>query len=200
MSEYELPQQVPDISIKTRQLSAGARHTIILDELSDLWQAGRTESGETLCKFTRLEFNYKFQRVACGWDVTAGITKDNRLFVWGNNAANQLGLPEKGIIKQPKELHLPDNAIPIEVKFGLKFIVVRTSSHKLLIAGLLRPLLKAQTAQFSIKKHNALEWLQVDDVMQFACGQSHISFIGSDGRVIDSIGECEGQDTFSKFL
>lgn len=193
MGEYELPSQVPVIPAKILQVSAGARHTTILDEFGDLWLAGRndtSEKGENLYKFTRLGFNYKFKCVSCGWDMTAAITKDNRLFVWGNNASNQLGVPEKGIIRQPRELHLPDNEFPIEVKFGLKFIAILSNTHHLFVTGLLKPFLQSHT-NFSIIKHNAVQWLRIDnnDVIHFACGQNHISFIRRDGYVIHSIGE-----------
>lgn len=198
VSEYELPQEVHDLPERIQKITAGARHTMILDEFGDLWLAGRNDmdvKGENLCKFKRLELNYKFKFVSCGWDMTAAISIENQLLVFGNNGSNQLGLSDKGIIRHPKELHLPDNEIPKEIKFGLKFIAILTQSNNLYITGILKPFLKSQMNSFSIINHNAVEWLRVinnsssEDIIYFACGQNHISFVRRDGLVIHSLGE-----------
>lgn len=197
MSEYELPLQVHDIPSRIKQISAGARHTIILDNIGDLWLSGRVHmQSETLSTFKKLELNYKFQYVSCGWDVIAAISTDNRLFVWGNNSSNQLGVSKKKLIEKPEELLLPDNETPIEVKFGLKFIAILTSLRNLYITGNLKPFLKTQINLFSLITHNSVEWLRTDnknasngDILYFACGQSHISFVRRDGLVIHGHGE-----------
>lgn len=198
MSEYELLCEVKNIPSRIRKICAGSRHTIILDDFGNLWFSGRNDMGqnvENLCKFTKLEFNYKIKRVSCGWDVTAAISDENRLFVWGNNMSNQLGFPEKGIIREPKELQLPDNEIPVEVKFGLKFLAILTSSHTLYITGQLKFFLKSQVYPFKIIKHNSIEWFRMDnndlteEVIHFACGQNHISFVRRDQLAIHGIGE-----------
>lgn len=152
-----------------------------------MWFAGRHEKARNLNEFTKLPQSFKTRSVTCGWDVTAVLSEDNRLFVWGSNL---LGISEKGIIKQPTQLHLPDNEIPIDVKFGLKFIAILTKSQKLFITGMiLRPFLKSPLKNFSLITHNSNDWLQADDISHFACGQNHVSYVTNDGHSIDGIGD-----------
>lgn len=182
-----------DISIK--KISAGARHSIILDESGDLWIAGRQSllnSAENLLNFTKLELKWKFKWVTCGWDISAALSEESRLFVWGNNASNQLGFIEKAAIKEPRELHLPDNEISIEVQFGLKFTAILSESRKLFITGALRSFQKSfPLKHFKVISHNSLEWLQTDTkIIHFTCGQNHIAYVTNDeDRVIHAIGD-----------
>lgn len=194
-----LPSEVHDIpSSKIKQISAGSRHTMLLEENGDLWFAGRCEmsgvGSVNLCKFTQLQLSWKSKYIACGWDVSASISEDNRLFVWGTNSSNQLGFVERKIIRDPTQLLLPDNEIPIEVKFGLKFTAILTQSRKLFVTGNLRSLLKSPSKHFKIITNNSLQWLQTDntitgDITHFACGENHILLVTNDGHMIHGIGD-----------
>lgn len=191
-TEYELPTEVSVPSISIKKISAGARHTILLDIDGDLHVAGKIDISQNgyYGTFTLIkDLKEKFKDVVCGFDTTAALTEDNRLLVWGNNKNNQLGIANLAVIREPAQVSLPDNQIPMNIRFGLKHTVIHTKSNRIYIVGVLKHF---KDAPYKIIVHNSIEWLQLmtddNDIAHIACGQNHTTFVSA-GHVINGFGD-----------
>lgn len=166
-------------------ISAGGGHTIIIDDSCDLWSSGWNNKGQLgigstndSSSFIKLNFNYKFRCVACGWDTSAGITFDDRLFVWGSNNQDQLGFSrtQYKVILAPTELKLPSNERVVDIQFGLRHSVILTKSNQLYIIGSLKHF---KSVNHHIVNHNSIEYLKVvvnSTISQIVSGQNHVAF------------------------
>lgn len=198
-----------------KKICGGARHTILLDESGCLYVAGKCEFTDNGYEgvFRKIETEHKFKDVFCGFDTTAAITHENRLFVWGNNSNNQLGVPKIKLIKEMMELTLPENDVPSTLNFGLKFLVIVTKSNKILITGLLKHFKNCENASHKIINHNSIDWLQlipsnftlnIHNLAHFTCGQNHISFVTNQHAVYsygeNKFGQCSQIESPEKII
>lgn len=179
-------------------VDGGGGHTIILDGAGDLWVTGWNSKGQLgigstvdASQFLKMNFDQKFRSVSCGWDTTAGITLDGRLFVWGSNIQNQLGFSNKEhkFISRPIELVLPDHEKVEDIKFGLRHSVVLTKSNQIFIAGSLKHF---KNVKHQIINHNLCDYIHIVPtckIHRIACGQNHISFVDDDRNSIRGIGD-----------
>ncbi|KAH8413421.1 hypothetical protein KR009_010981 [Drosophila setifemur] len=87
----------------------------------------------------------KFQEVpvdiiSCGWDISGAITVTKRLFVWGSNAFQQLGICQRGFmaVRRPMPVKLPREELVERISFGLRHCAVLTQDNKIYVFGRLR--------------------------------------------------------------
>lgn len=170
---------------------------MILDGTGSIWSSGWNNKGQLgsgstadTCRFTRINSNLKFRHLSCGWDTSAGITSDDRLFVWGSNSQNQLGFSNKEhkIIKRPIELKLPSGEMALDIRFGLRHSVILTKSNQMFVIGSLKHF---KTVKHKITVVNSCEFLQIvhdTKIVQVDCGQNHILFI-DEHNAIHGIGD-----------
>lgn len=187
--EYQLPQLIDlDHSIRNKEikyLSCGGSHTLLLDCDNYLWSTGRNNKGQlgvgstkSKNKFVKVSSSLNFQKVSAGWDCSAALTADSRLFVWGSNINCQLGFNDQLISNQltPKELSIPDEwGKPVELKFGLRFATILTDSKRIYITGSLKTFRKPNFLQVVHNKYSSCEYLSLQyEVESLACGQNHL--------------------------
>lgn len=196
-SELEFPQEVEVLPRNISSITAGAGHTIIRDESGDLWVTGWNNKGqlglgttEDKNRFEKVEFNEKFKSASAGWDTSAAITADNRLFVWGSNLQNQLGFSSKQhkLISRPVELKLPSDERPSSITFGLRHAAVLTSNNHIYITGSLKHF---KYSNHRIINHNSTEFMLIIPearITFIASGQNHITTC-NDRNSIHAIGD-----------
>lgn len=78
--------------------------------------------------------------IACGWDITGCITSTKKLYLWGSNAFQQLGICQRGFnaVRRPMPVKLPRGDIPLRLSFGLRHCAILTQNHNVYIFGKLR--------------------------------------------------------------
>jgi secretion-regulating guanine nucleotide exchange factor len=187
VSEVKLPLNPGDIT----QISCGGRHAVILSKNGEVFITGKNDLNYNSCQFTKYESGLKFTLISCGWDVSAGITNDKKLYVWGCNTSISNG----AIVKEPQKLTLPEDQTPEDIKFGLKHSAILTESNEILITGSLRHF-KKHTSRYATVHHNSVEWLRVtssDIITHFSAGQNFITF-AIHHHIVNGIGD----DKFSQ--
>lgn len=123
-----------------------------------------------------MNVHHKFRRVSCGWNSSAGISLDGRLYVWGSNNHNILGFSKKehSNFLVPTELKLPFGETAEDIQFGLQHAVILTKSSQIFILGSFKHF---KNVQHKIVVHNSTQYLHFmprAKVLQFASGQNHI--------------------------
>lgn len=196
-SEFELPTKVENPPRDIAQIVCGAGHTIVVDSCGNLEACGWNNKGQLgigttddSSKFVKVKCQEKYQRVSCGWDTSAGITKDGRLFVWGSNNQNKLGISSEvtKVITSPMELKLPSNEKCADIQFGLRHSVILTESKKIFLLGSLKHFKKVNHESIL---HNGVEFLLLNHncgVSQISSGQNHVSFL-DECNTIHGIGD-----------
>lgn len=63
-----------------------------------------------------------------------------KLYVWGSNAFQQLGICQRGFtsIRKPFLMQLPRNDVPVRISFGMRHTAVLTEDSKVYVYGRLR--------------------------------------------------------------
>lgn len=188
-TEFEAPARVtlPEPK-KIAQICGGGGHTIIVNDAGELRACGwnnKGQLGDGSTKdgpiFISIKCAQSFHKVSCGWDTSAGITKDGRLFVWGSNSHGQLGINrERNIISEPTELQLPSLEEAVDLQFGLRHSVILTASGKVLLLGSVKHF---KNCEHQVIRHNSIEFLQLvlsRKVTQVVSGQNHILVLSED--------------------
>ncbi|CAG0879762.1 unnamed protein product [Darwinula stevensoni] len=138
-----LPQDVlDDISC----ITGGGGHTVILTTSGKLYSAGWNNKGQLGYKtpgghsaaFKLIEKLSKHHiiSISCGWDFTAAVDVNGRLFTWGSNSFGQLGLPRsqvKDCTHEPAEVPLPYPAKTVSA--GLRHAAVVTVNFSVFMWG-----------------------------------------------------------------
>lgn len=80
------------------------------------------------------------ESIACGWDISGCITVTKKLYVWGSNSFQQLGLCQRefNAVRRPLSIILPRNDTPTRISFGLRHCAILTADHKIYVFGRLR--------------------------------------------------------------
>ncbi|XP_061392678.1 secretion-regulating guanine nucleotide exchange factor-like [Musca vetustissima] len=135
-----------------RSIQGGGGHVLVLDACGQVHACGwnnRGQLGLDLMRDCVSEFKTipgKFfddvavDVIACGWDISGCITMSRKLYVWGSNAFQQLGICQRGFtsIRKPFHMQLPRNDIPVRVTFGMRHTAVLTDDSKIYVYGRLR--------------------------------------------------------------
>ncbi|KAI8130598.1 hypothetical protein FF38_03642 [Lucilia cuprina] len=135
-----------------RSIRGGGGHVLILDACGRVHACGWNNRGqlgldsirECLNEFKAIPGKF-FQDdtvdlIACGWDISGCITTSRKLYVWGSNAFQQLGICQRGFtsIRKPFHMQLPRNDTPLRISFGMRHTAVLTDDSKIYIYGRLR--------------------------------------------------------------
>lgn len=183
-------------------VSPGGGHSIIMNSLGQLFVTGQNNKGqlgicnnkEVVLMYQWLETNLVFKKISCGWDSSAAITRDDKLFVWGSNSHQQLGFSKEKykFITTPTVLMLPNNEVPIKVSFGLRFMAVLSKSNRIYIIGSCRHFMNSiETFRGKIDSINGADIIELNPksiIIQISCGQNHIIFLDENNE-INGIGD-----------
>ncbi|XP_046822526.1 secretion-regulating guanine nucleotide exchange factor isoform X2 [Vespa crabro] len=191
-----LPQEIDlsSYSFKAediRKIVGGAGHSLILDKNGHVYSCGWNNKGQLGQPEKEDKLNFERVRgvleneiiidIACGWDSSAALTNQGKLYMWGSNGFGQLGI-------DPFELrhsYEPIETIPCEnieqIAMGLRHTAVITQDHRILVCG------AANKGQLGLKndfsddiekksKHNYYPFTYVPELknsMSVSCGQHH---------------------------
>ena len=200
-SEFIKPTTINLVSGDITAMSLGGGHSIILNNLGQLFVTGQNSKGQLginnrdeVFMYQWLETNLVFKTISCGWDSSAAITKDDKLYVWGSNARQQLGFSSETVklFTTPTELILPCNEVPTLISFGLNFMVILCKSNRIYITGSCKYFL-TELEQFHIKSEliNDIPIIQLNPeaiMIQISCGQKHIVLL-DENNLIYAIGD-----------
>lgn len=201
--ECILPREVDlsNCSLETEKISkivGGAGHTLILDRDGRVYSCGWNNKGQlgfpvkedvlTLQEIHK--FEEKVVDIACGWDYSAALTINGRLFLWGSNCFGQLGKDPNSLrwTCEPFEI-TTDRAIE-GVSMGLRHTALVTDNHNVLMAG------TGSKGQLGLDGFNSsgnegirhavytfAEVPTLSNVRDVSCGQHHTIATGMDGTL-----------------
>ncbi|KAH8269310.1 hypothetical protein KR018_002322, partial [Drosophila ironensis] len=149
------PQRVPRCSFAAplvRCIRGGGGHVLILDTNGRVhacgWnnrgQLGLDSTDECHSQFRMIPSEFfgevPVEIISCGWDVSGAITLTKRLFFWGSNAFQQMGICQRGFtsVRRPISVKLPRDELAQRVSFGLRHCAVLTQDNKIYIFGRLK--------------------------------------------------------------
>ncbi|ALC37960.1 CG7420, partial [Drosophila busckii] len=135
-----------------RCIRGGGGHVLVLDTNGRVHACGWNNRGQLGLNSTE-ECHNEFsmvpseffeevpvETITCGWDISGAITVTKRLYVWGSNAFQQLGICQRGFIsvRRPMPVRLPREEPAVRISFGLRFCAVLTQDNKIYVFGRLR--------------------------------------------------------------
>ncbi|XP_030555298.1 secretion-regulating guanine nucleotide exchange factor [Drosophila novamexicana] len=150
-----VPQRLSKCSFQpqlVRCIRGGGGHVLILDRNGRVHSCGWNNRGqlgldsteECHNEFAMVPTEYfeevPVESISCGWDISGAITLTKRLFVWGSNAFQQLGICQRGFtsVRRPMPVRLPRDEAAQRLSFGLRFCAVLSQDRKIYIFGRLR--------------------------------------------------------------
>lgn len=193
------PVQVPipfDGHIET--MSGGGGHVLIYTDRNRLYSCGWNNKGQlglgdlldrNTFEKIRLELHpdERVLQLSCGWDTSAVLTTNHRLFVFGGNNFLQLGMKDpKEKIMAPLELKLPNDEVPLQVELSMRQIAIRTKSSSIWVSGKS----KAVEELLSVlpNPHAPFRVLTPDEPIEhITAGQHHINY--AQGNRVTGIGQ-----------
>lgn len=124
---------------KVRSISAGLHHCLLLNENGEVFSIGKSIKGELglgpfvdfIDKFTKIELKARITKIFANTKQSYAICEEGRVYCWGSNRNNELGLSESNDENHiPVLLNFPkvSNAEPIafDIQLGLRFTLFIT--------------------------------------------------------------------------
>ncbi|XP_015178313.1 PREDICTED: secretion-regulating guanine nucleotide exchange factor-like [Polistes dominula] len=191
-----LPQEI-DLSSYSfkpediQKIVGGAGHSLILNKNGHVYSCGWNNKGqlgqpekEDKLNFERIRGileNEIIVDIACGWDSSAALTNQGKLYMWGSNNFGQLGIDPSTL----RHSYEPIETMPCEkikrVAMGLRHTAVITQDHRIFVCG------AAGKGQLGLKdnsnesidrrnQHNFYPFTLISELKNVAdvsCGQHH---------------------------
>lgn len=181
-SEQELspkPVQFSDTK-NIIEFSGGGGHVIILLNTGKIYSCGWNHKGQLgigtttdQSNFQHIEISYPINRIFCGWDVSAAVTTNGTLLVWGCNTYFSLG--ENKYLTKPVLYELSNPELIIKVSFEFKYFNILSSSNNVY------RIRKGHHFNNDCKlKDISLE----NSVIDISSGQNHTIFLTKNNRII----------------
>ncbi|XP_059824223.1 X-linked retinitis pigmentosa GTPase regulator-like isoform X1 [Hypanus sabinus] len=109
------PTCVKALKLERVKLAAcGRSHTLVWTEQGNIYAAGDNSEGqlglgnnEERTVFQRLEYfkdKQKIKQLAAGSNISAALTEDGNLFMWGDNSEGQIGLDSESSVSLPHQI------------------------------------------------------------------------------------------------
>lgn len=186
---------------KIKSISLGFQHIMLIDEFNDLYGAGSNQYAELglmdLLNYKELNKiplpkEIKPIKVVCGINNTMILTEDNKIYAFGINQANQLGLYneetddyEEPCIKEPMLVPIPKYIKPIDIFLGKQVSFVLSEDKKLYSIGLnLDGELGIGNREIRITpKFQLVKLPNGINVSSVSCMYKHTLIIGTDGNL-----------------
>ncbi|XP_069745499.1 X-linked retinitis pigmentosa GTPase regulator-like isoform X3 [Narcine bancroftii] len=111
------PTCVKALKLEKMKLAAcGRNHTLVCTEQGNIYAAGGNSEGqlglgdnEERTAFQRVEYftdKRKIKQVAAGSNISAALTEDGDLFMWGDNSEGQIGLDSESSVNLPHKVDI----------------------------------------------------------------------------------------------
>ncbi|KAF7401230.1 hypothetical protein HZH68_007050 [Vespula germanica] len=145
-----LPQEIDlsSYSFKAediRKIVGGAGHSLILNKNGHVYSCGWNNKGQLGQPEKEDKLNFERVRgileneiivdIACGWDSSAALTNEGKLYMWGSNNFGQLGIDPFTL----RHSYEPIETVPYEkieqIAMGLRHTAVITQDHRILMCG-----------------------------------------------------------------
>ncbi|XP_051871021.1 X-linked retinitis pigmentosa GTPase regulator-like isoform X2 [Pristis pectinata] len=101
-------------SERVKLAACGRNHTLVWTEQGNIYAAGDNSEGqlglgdnEERTVFQRVEFftdKQKIKQLAAGSNISAALTEDGNLFMWGDNSEGQIGLDSESNVSLPHQV------------------------------------------------------------------------------------------------
>ncbi|MFH5881725.1 hypothetical protein [Liberiplasma polymorphum] len=137
-----------------KQVQTGLNHTVLLTENGEVYTWGTSLYGVLGNGVSSIDLNYNepinitenfnlnenesITRIYAGIDFNFALTSEQRVFTWGNNQFNSLGINPKGIITTPRDI---TNLIGLREGETIEHISINwhsfilTSDHRVIAFG-----------------------------------------------------------------
>lgn len=191
-----LPQEIDlsSYSFKAEDIQkivGGAGHSLILNKNGHVYSCGWNNKGQLGQPEKEDKLNFERIRgileneiiidIACGWDSSAALTNQGKLYMWGSNNFGQLGIDPFTL----RHSYEPIETMPCEkikrVAMGLRHTAVITQDRRIFVCG------AAGKGQLGLKndsndnidkrsKHNFYPFTLISElknVTDVSCGQHH---------------------------
>jgi alpha-tubulin suppressor-like RCC1 family protein len=157
--------------------SSLACHTILQDTDGRLWS---WHDSNTLQELT-VSFPSPVVSLASGWSHTLALTRDKKVFVWGNNLVGQLGQRNFRPLALPT-LFQPPKDLPVKfIAAGRDFSMVVLEDGSLCSFG---ESTDGQLGQGDHEGHNTPQLVKnIPPVEQVWCGRDHVFARADDGKI-----------------
>lgn len=188
-----LPQILPiPLERPIKLISGGGGHVLMCTESNRIFSCGWNNKGQLglgdsqdRSNFDEVTLDLQADegviQMSCGWDSSAILTSSNRLFVFGGNSFNQIGMEDtqENILK-PRQLVLPDGMKPLNVQLSMRQIVIRTQD-RIYVSGRSQVWKDLQNED----SDTPFRSYQPDEgALDISAGQHHILYTTSEHRVI----------------
>lgn len=122
-------------------LAGGGGHSLIVTKKGQLLSSGWNNKGQLglgdtnhRCEFEKvsLELNSEEEilQLSCGWDTSAVVTSHGRVFIFGGNSFQQLGLEDRKVnILRPRVHELPGGHKVLSVHLSMRHMVIQTQDR-----------------------------------------------------------------------
>ncbi|KAL2712603.1 secretion-regulating guanine nucleotide exchange factor-like isoform X1 [Vespula squamosa] len=201
-----LPQEIDlsSYSFKAkdiRKIVGGAGHSLILNKNGHVYSCGWNNKGQLGQPGKEDKLNFERVRgileneiivdIACGWDASAALTNEGKLYMWGSNNFGQLGIDPFTL----RHSYEPIETMPYEkiekIAMGLRHTAVITQDHRILVCG------AASKGQLGLKndfsndiekksKHNYCPFTFISELknsVDVSCGQHHTVIVTDKAEV-----------------
>ncbi|KAL9651173.1 hypothetical protein ABK040_008245 [Willaertia magna] len=130
------------------QVACGANHTIILTKSGKVFATGKDSNGQTgiqvhpwnysgyVTKFLRVPLDFECKQIACGYDFSLFLSKDNFLYGCGNSSTEVLGTNATTV--SPRLLKLPHElewSIFNQIAGGRESLNVIVNNKEIFVSG-----------------------------------------------------------------
>eukprot|EP01083_Nonionella_stella_P005829 16831_1 len=199
--------QILDALTPYNALSAvvGRAHSLILTDEGNVWSCGKSVYGtlgyvskDNVLSPKRIETlnNEHIVHISCGWDHSCLISKDGKLFTFGNNEYGQCGVgKDNKKIFVPTNVVFADGLIPEFTACGDDHTLILTTTHMVMSCGWgysyqlgdgiehkIPAFGKMETGHYQTNP-KIIEALKTKHIVNIASGKSHSLCVSKDGAV-----------------
>eukprot|EP01084_Bolivina_argentea_P040361 74597_1 len=174
-------------NIKIIQVAAGGKHSLILSKDGHVYTFGENICGQLgnnnvgqmgrIDAFNKLELTNIIE-ISTGQNHNCVISKDRKIFVWGNNVDGRCGISKPNKILQPTNINL-NGRIPCYVDCGAYHTLILTSKNIVLSCG--------KTNYIGRKNENyipmVIDTLKKKKVIAIAAGDFHNLCVTKNGEL-----------------
>lgn len=195
----QLVQFAPFESKNVTRIVGGGGHTFVLDSNGRLYACGWNHKGQLgtgstkdVSEFVEVPaFCSIIVEIACGWDSSAAIDADGRLFIWGSNAFGQLGLDKKSksFSDVPIAVELPHQRRPVRICFGLQYLCILCSDNVLYFVGRIKFGDRCTSVVHENVEFHELNRMNLPTIDHIASGTNHVVFASNETRTVSGVGD-----------
>eukprot|EP01083_Nonionella_stella_P107539 311542_1 len=187
--------QILDVFKQYNALSVavGGNHSLILTDEGNVWSCGSCEYGalgyvskENVLSPKRIDSlnNEHIVHVSCGGYHSCVISKDDKLFTFGDNYYGQCGVGnDNEKIFVPTNVVLTDGLIPAFTACGGSHTLILTTNHDVLSCGSGGSGKLGHGNEDNQNIPKPIEALKSKDIINIAAGQNHSLCVSKDGEV-----------------